>query len=54
MIYPFHSIWNLSSWFPVGTCSLCGQAIANAESKRVGDRIDPKRRPTSKKFNVLT
>ena len=33
MIYPFHSIWHLSSWFPVGTCSLCGQA--NAESKRV-------------------
>ena len=35
MIYPFHSIWHLSSGFPVGTCSLCGQAIANGESKRV-------------------
>ena len=35
MIYPFHSIWHLSYWFPVGTCSLCGQAISNAESKRV-------------------
>ena len=30
MIYPFPSIWHLSSWFPVGTCSLCGQAIAIA------------------------
>ena len=47
MIHPFHSIWDLSSWFPVGTCSLCGQAIANAESKRIGDRFDPKCRPTS-------
>ena len=35
MIYPFHSIWHLSSGFPVGTCSLCGQAIANGESKKV-------------------
>ena len=45
MIYPFHSIWNLSSWFPVGTCSLCGQAIANAESKRVGDKLTLKEDP---------